>query len=195
VTAKKLNRSPKDYPLLGEEIEAYSIAETSRLFGLSIQRIRRLLSASELDGIGHRPTPTGLGYVIPLASMVAKGYSLKEVADLGSVELLADLKDEKEALEKLLKDMRAEVIKITALANSREEENKVLAERAEMARSSLDSLRKTLDDLAKVAETKTREAFLLEQALLRIPLSLGTGRSWWQKLKKATQPDSPTNTL
>jgi len=194
VTAKKQNRSPKDYPLLGNDIEAYSIAETSRLFGLSIQRIRRLLSASELDGIGHRPTSTGLGYVIPISSMVAKGYKLKEVADLGSVELLADLKDEKATLEKRLKEMAEQIITIKAQAEAKEAENKVLVERADMARSSLESLRQTLDGLERVAEAKTREAFLLEQALLRIPLSLGTGKSWWQKLKKATQSDSSSTT-
>ena len=126
--------------------------------------------------------------------MVAKGYKLKEVADLGSVELLADLKDEKATLEKRLKEMAEQIITIKAQAEAKEAENKVLVERADMARSSLESLRQTLDGLERVAEAKTREAFLLEQALLRIPLSLGTGKSWWQKLKKATQSDSSSTT-
>jgi hypothetical protein len=179
--SKKPKQSPADLPLVAEEVEAYSIAETARLFGLSTQQVRRLVGEGRLDGVGHRPTPTGLGYFVPRASMEARGYVLKAPTSSEEVEAL---KAEKDALEARLTALQAELeaaqtaVKASAEATGRAEEA------ASTARANLEGLRTELDKAKALAEAKARESYLLEQALLRLPLALGTGSSWWQRVRR-----------
>ena len=190
-TAKQ--NSPKDLPLLPETVEAYSIAETAQRFGLSVQRVRKLVASGKLDGLGHRPSPTGLAYAIPADAMEKAGYKAENPLGVASNEEVTQLR---ENLRVLSEDFRT----VEALAEKRRGEILSLEfakQKAESdaisAQAQLNGLRETLTRLEALAEAKTREAFLLEQALLRVPLALGTGSSWWQK-RKAKKADSPTTT-
>ena len=190
-TAKQ--NSPTDLPLLPETVEAYSIAETAQRFGLSVQRVRKLVASGKLEGLGHRPSPTGLAYAIPADAMEKAGYKAENPLGVASNEEVTQLR---ENLRVLSEDFRT----VEALAEKRQEEILRLEfakQKAESdaisAQAQLNGLRETLTRLEALAEAKTREAFLLEQALLRVPLALGTGSSWWQK-RKAKKADSPTTT-
>ena len=176
-TAKQ--NSPKDLPLLPETVEAYSIAETAQRFGLSVQRVRKLVASGKLDGLGHRPSPTGLAYAIPAEAMEKAGYKAENPLGVASNEEVTQLRATIEKLE-------LELGQAQALATERKEDTS-------SAKAQLDGLRETLTRLQALVEAKTREAFLLEQALLRVPLALGTGSSWWQK-RKAKKAESPTTT-
>jgi DNA-binding transcriptional MerR regulator len=179
--SKKPKQSPADLPLLGPDIEAYSIAETARLFGLSTQQVRRLVNEGRLEGVGHRATPTGLGYYVPRAAMEARGYVLK--APTSSEEAEA-LKAEKEALEARIRALTAELEAAQARAKTAADAAGKAEEAASTARANLAGLRTELDKAQALAEAKARESYLLEQALLRLPLALGTGSSWWQRVRR-----------
>lgn len=176
--SKKPKQTPADLPLIPDDVEAYSIAETARLFGLSTQQVRRLVGDGRLDGVGHRPTPTGLGYYVPRAAMEARGYATTP-----------STADEMKALEERLEALKSE------LAADREERGRIIEEMAEARKKAEDSaslwqanykgLTVELDKAQALAEAKMRESYLLEQALLRMPLALGTGSSgWWQRLTR-----------
>jgi hypothetical protein len=190
-TAKQ--NSPKDLPLLPETVEAYSIAETAQRFGLSVQRVRKLVASGKLEGLGHRPSPTGLAYAIPAEAMEKAGYKAENPLGVASNEEVTQLRATIEKLE-------LELVEARALATERKEEQARLSaellkveESNSLARIQLAGVRETVTRLEALAEAKTRESFLLEQALLRVPLALGTGSSWWQK-RKAKKADSPTTT-
>ena len=190
-TAKQ--NSPKDLPLLPETVEAYSIAETAQRFGLSVQRVRKLVASGKLDGLGHRPSPTGLAYALPAEAMEKAGYKAENPLGVASNEEVTQLRATIEKLE-------LELGQAQALATERKEEiarldsvRQKAEEDTSSAKAQLDGLRETLTRLQASVEAKTREAFLLEQALLRVPLALGTGSSWWQK-RKAKKAESPTTT-
>lgn len=179
--AKKPKQTPADLPLIPDDVEAYSIPETARLFGLSTQQVRRLVGDGRLDGVGHRPTPTGLGYFVPRAGMEARGYVL--AAPTSSEEVTA-LQAQLEALRAEIEAAKVERERIsTEMDEAREETAKAL-EVASMARANLAGLHVELDKARASAEAKARESYLLEQALLRLPLALGTGGSWWQRVRK-----------
>ena len=189
--SKKPKQTPADLPLLGPEIEAYSISETARLFGLSTQQVRRLVNEGRLDGVGHRVTPTGLGYYVPRAAMEARGYSLK--APTSSEETEA-LKAEKEALEARIAALTVELEAQQARGKAAEENATKAEEAASMARANLAGLRVELDKAVAAAEAKARESYLLEQALLRLPLALGTGSSWWQRVRRKRPTEAEKKT-
>jgi len=179
--SKKPKQSPAELPLLGPEIEAYSIAETARLFGLSTQQVRRLVNEGRLDGVGHRVTPTGLGYYVPRAAMEARGYVLK--APTSSAEAEA-LKAEKEALEARIAALTAELEAQQARVREATEAAGKSDEAARLWLTQLEQVRVELDKAHALADAKARESYLLEQALLRLPLALGTGSSWWQRVRR-----------
>jgi hypothetical protein len=185
---KKLKQNLADLPLVADEVEAYSIAETARLFGLSTQQVRRLVNEGRLDGVGHRPTPTGLGYFVPRASMEARGYVLK--APTSSEEAEA-LKAEKEALEARLKALQAELEAAQTAAKASAEATGRAEEAASSAKVELDQAKIMLLATKALADAKARESYLLEQALLRLPLVLDDNRSWWQRMlgKKPTEAE------
>ncbi len=183
--SKKPKQTPADLPLIPDDVEAYSIAETARLFGLSTQQVRRLVGDGRLDGVGHRPTPTGLGYYVPRAAMEARGYVLKVATSSDEAALLRDrLAAAEEALaalrqerEKLLGEMAKERHELQASTKASEE-------KASLWLANYQGLTVELDKARAAAEAKARESYLLEQALLRLPLALGTGTSWWQRVRK-----------
>ncbi len=183
--SKKPKQTPADLPLIPDDVEAYSIAETARLFGLSTQQVRRLVGDGRLDGVGHRPTPTGLGYYVPRAAMEARGYVLKVATSSDEAALLRDrLAATEEALaalrqerEKLLGEMAKERHELQASTRASEE-------KASLWLANYQGLTVELDKARAAAEAKARESYLLEQALLRLPLALGTGTSWWQRVRK-----------
>jgi len=183
--SKKPKQTPADLPLLGPEIEAYSISETARLFGLSTQQVRRLVNEGRLDGVGHRATPTGLGYYVPRAAMEARGYSLKAPTSSEETEAL------KAANEVLLARIAALAAELKADQDDRvrilaemAEARKKAEESASLWQSNYQGLTVELDKARAAAEAKARESYLLEQALLRLPLALGTGTSWWQRVRR-----------
>jgi len=169
VTTRTAKTSPKDLPLLPETVEAYSIAETAQRHGLSVQRVRKLVASGKLEGLGHRPSPTGLGYAIPVEAMTQAGYGLGETKGAEAETLKALLE------EAVVQRQKAE-------------------ETLETSRSQVNGLRESVTRLEALVLAKTRESFLLEQALLRVPLALGTGSSWWQKVKKNLKEQTTTPT-
>lgn len=190
--SKKPKQTPADLPLIPDDVEAYSIAETARLFGLSTQQVRRLVGDGRLDGVGHRPTPTGLGYYVPRAAMEARGYALKVATSSDETALL---KDRLAATEEALAALRQEREKLLGeMAKERHElqaTTKASEEKASLWLANYKGLTVELDKARAAAEAKARESYLLEQALLRLPLALGTGESWWQRVRKKrpTEPE------
>lgn len=177
--SKKPKQTPADLPLLGPEIEAYSISETARLFGLSTQQVRRLVNEGRLDGVGHRVTPTGLGYYVPRAAMEARGYSLKSPTSSEETEAL---KAEKQALEARIAALTAELEAQQARGKAAEENAAKAGEEVSTVKASLAQLQLDLDKAQFVATAKARESYILEQALLRMPLALDGNRSWWRRM-------------
>lgn len=162
--------SPKNLPLLPVSVEAYSIAETAQRHGLSVQRVRKLVASGKLVGLGQRPSPTGLGYSIPVEAMTKAGYGLGETKGAVALKVLLE--------EAVTQRQKAE-------------------ETLETSRSQVNGLREAVTRLEALVEAKSRESYLLEQALLRIPLAVGTGSSWWQRVKRnlKDQATTPTTTL
>jgi chromosome segregation ATPase len=120
--------------------------------------------------------------------MEAKGYALKGPTSSAEMEALkaalAATQAETEALKAASEASRAEMERLRGELAKAEEATS-------SARANLTGLRTELDKAQALAEAKARESFLLEQALLRLPLALGTGSSWWQKArrKKATEAE------
>lgn len=180
--------SLSELPLVPEEVEAYSIAETARLFGLSTQQVRRLVNEGRLDGVGQRPTPTGLGYFVPRAAMEGRGYVLKAATSSEEAEAL---KAEKQALEERLKALQAELEAAQTAAKASAEATGRAEEATQTAKVELDQVKIMLLATKALADAKARESHLLEQALLRLPLVLDDNRTWWQKMlgKKPTEAE------
>lgn len=171
----KNKQSPADLPLVPEDVEAYSIAETARLFGISPQQVRRLIGEGRLEGVGHRPTKTGLAYFVPRAAMEARGYAAKAQTASEAEEAL---KAQVEALKASEAALRAEAERLKA-------EKEKAEEAATSARSTVEFLRGELSKAEFVAIAKGRESYLLEQALLRLPLALGSGKpTLWSRLRR-----------
>lgn len=164
--------------------EGYSIPEIGQMFGLSTQRVRRIIKEGKLGTLELVPTKAGPAYRIPVELMVGAGYELKNPTGNASGAEVEALKASLEASEKQVLELRSQVLELDKAKQDRDS-----------AQANLDGLRRTLDSLQASLEAKTREVFLLEQSLLRIPLAIGTGTSWWQKLKsKAKEANTPPDT-
>ena len=57
--------------------EGYSIPEIGQMFGLSTQRVRRIIKEGKLGTLELVPTKAGPAYRIPVELMVGAGYELK----------------------------------------------------------------------------------------------------------------------
>ena len=168
--------------------EGYSIPEIGQMFGLSTQRVRRIIKEGKLGTLELVPTKAGPAYRIPVELMVGAGYELKNPTGNASGA-------EVEALKASLIEVNLRLFDIQAKGDRHWHELQIANEQRDSAQANLDGLRKTLDTLQASLEAKTREVFLLEQSLLRIPLAVGTGTSWWQKLKsKAKEANTPPDT-
>ena len=164
--------------------EGYSIPEIAQMFGLSTQRVRRIIKEGKLGTLELVPTKAGPAYRIPIKLMLLAGYEIVNPEGNATGAEVQALKTSLEASEKLVQQLRSQVVELDKAKEQRDS-----------AQANLDGLRKTLDTLQASLEAKTREAYLLEQSLLRIPIAIGTGTSWWQKLKsKAKEANTPPDT-
>jgi hypothetical protein len=125
--------------------------------------------------------------------MEKAGYKPENPLGVASSEEVAQLRATVERLslelgqaQALATERKEELVRLDLVRQKAEEDTS-------SAKAQLAGLRETLTRLEALAEAKTREAFLLEQALLRVPLALGTGSSWWQK-RKAKKAETPTTT-
>ena len=175
--------------------EGYSIPEIGQMFGLSTQRVRRIIKEGKLGALELVPTKAGPAYRIPVELMVGAGYELKNPTGNASGAEVEALKASLLDSAKRENELNKQIIQLTDAKRDQQNEVRTANEQRDSAQANLDGLRKTLDTLQASLEAKTREVFLLEQSLLRIPLAIGTGTSWWQKLKsKAKETNTPSDT-
>ena len=165
------------------------------MFGLSTQRVRRIIKEGKLGTLELVPTKAGPAYRIPVELMVGAGYELKNPTGNASGAEVEALKASLEASTKREIELNERLFQLTNAKQDQWKDLQIANEKRDSAQANLDGLRRTLDSLQASLEAKTREAYLLEQSLLRIPLAVGTGTSWWQKLKsKAKEANTPPDT-
>ena len=165
------------------------------MFGLSTQRVRRIIKEGKLGTLELVPTKAGPAYRIPVELMVGAGYELKNPTGNASGAEVEALKASLEASTKREIELNERLYQLTNAKQDQWKDLQIANEKRDSAQANLDGLRRTLDSLQASLEAKTREAYLLEQSLLRIPLAVGTGTSWWQKLKsKAKETNTPPDT-
>ena len=165
------------------------------MFGLSTQRVRRIIKEGKLGTLELVPTKAGPAYRIPVELMVGAGYELKNPTGNASGAEVEALKASLEARTKREIELNERLFQLTNAKQDQWKDLQIANEKRDSAQANLDGLRRTLDSLQASLEAKTREAYLLEQSLLRIPLAVGTGTSWWQKLKsKAKETNTPPDT-
>ena len=165
------------------------------MFGLSTQRVRRIIKEGKLGTLELVPTKAGPAYRIPVELMVGAGYELKNPTGNASGAEVEALKASLEASTKREIELNERLFQLTNAKQDQWKDLQIANEKRDSAQANLDGLRRTLDSLQASLEAKTREAYLLEQSLLRIPLAVGTGTSWWQKLKsKAKETNTPPDT-
>jgi hypothetical protein len=175
--------------------EGYSIPEIGQMFGLSTQRVRRIIKEGKLGTLELVPTKAGPAYRIPVELMVGAGYELKNPTGNASGAEVEALKASLEASTKREIELNERLFHLDHAKQDQWKDLQIANEQRDSAQANLDGLRRTLDSLQASLEAKTREVFLLEQSLLRIPLAVGTGTSWWQKLKsKAKETNTPSDT-
>ena len=165
------------------------------MFGLSTQRVRRIIKEGKLGTLELVPTKAGPAYRIPVELMVGAGYELKNPTGNASGAEVEALKASLEASTKREIELNERLFHLDHAKQDQWKDLQIANEQRDSAQANLDGLRRTLDSLQASLEAKTREVFLLEQSLLRIPLAVGTGTSWWQKLKnKAKETNTPPDT-
>ena len=82
------------------------------MFGLSTQRVRRIIKEGKLGTLELVPTKAGPAYRIPVELMVGAGYELKNPTGNASGAEVEALKTSLEASEKQVQELRSQVLEL-----------------------------------------------------------------------------------